>query len=108
LYDDSFSSCSLAEPPAEDEYGSALLAGPVLLVVIAVVACVGECECSMTSALVLLAPEGAMRVPNDEPTPAMPAAAAAAAAAASSAEPGFCSDMPLRLFSAVLLSQPLL
>jgi hypothetical protein len=74
-----------------------LLAGPVLLVVIAVVACVGECECSMTNALVLLAPEGAMRVVNGTPSPVMPAAAAAAAAAAaSSAELGFCSDMLLR------------
>jgi fructose-specific phosphotransferase system IIC component len=49
----------------------------------------------MTKALVLLAPEGAMRVANGAPMPVMPAAAAAAAAAAaSSAELGFCSDMP--------------
>jgi hypothetical protein len=65
----------------------------VLLVVIAVVACVGEWECSITSALVLLAPEGAMRVASEAPPmPAMPAAAAAAAAASSAGE-GFCSDI---------------
>jgi hypothetical protein len=46
----------------------------------------------MTSALVLLAPEGAMRVAKELPTPGMPAAAAAAAA--SSAGVGFCSDIP--------------